>query len=911
MKRFTILAMLVALFSVTAFAQKGSDLRPWQGTVQGPSITFKGIARPAQPAANTMRRSAEDLVTPPATATVETWYTIDGLLFVNMQNGLMTFTPSINVAIDGSDIYLQGLAYWFNEGWIKGTLSGTTATFANGQLVGEDDYGPEYICGSDDGETLSENIIFNYDEEEGLLTAVTPVILENSTDTSFYPYAYWIMPVFGKTPVGPQPVVAPEDLETDEWAISAKDNFGDPVSGYVNIGFDGDDVYLQGLCTYLPETWIKGTIDGNTITFPGDQYFGPYDADFYTHYEFYLRSEGVVFTYDAEAGKMTAEGEIYIREAVRNYKGDVYNDPVLTKVIEMAATPATPNISQIYDATTGPVVMYTVPTLDTNGNAMLSSKLTFQFLKDIEQEISPVVFDPADYQNLEEAMTEFPYGFTDNDLIHPKYIYLMQQDYGKWNKLGLQATYTGGGEENKSEIFWIDIKPYEKAVFDFNAMTDEPCSNDGNEGDITEDRVLTANNVTLTISPKTESASTPNRFWNTAKGPQLRVYSGTLTFEAPIGKVITKMVFNNGKWNAGNSADSGEFDGNVWTGEAQKVVVTIAGNTQLNSIEVYPTDYVPTAPEIPENLVTETYIFQANSLKPYYDPAELTLWVKVGFDGDDAYIQGLAADYNSSVSELWVKATKNEAGQYVIPANQFMGSVSFWMSNIDCFFTAVDEDNNMVDAVLDFDAEAMQFSTSQTLVLNAMLTELYPYQTFTNVTITRFNEVAATPADPTINNIDFSEWSHGFNCTIPSVDTNGEVLNPQKLFYTVWIEKGGEQVPYTFTAEMYYAIDEDATEVPYSFNYNTWDSSHGIYFYDSAEVFDDWMKIGIQSIYYGGGECNKSAIAWIETPVATGINDVLRSTLNAQRSMFNMNGQRLTAPQKGLNIINGRKVLVK
>ena len=65
----------------------------------------------------------------------------------------------------------------------------------------------------------------------------------------------------------------------------------------------------------------------------------------------------------------------------------------------------------------------------------------------------------------------------------------------------------------------------------------------------------------------------------------------------------------------------------------------------------------------------------------------------------------MAADYNSSTSELWVKATKNEAGKYVIPANQFMGSVSFWMSDIECYFTAVDAEGNMIDAVLDFDSE--------------------------------------------------------------------------------------------------------------------------------------------------------------------------------------------------------------
>lgn len=899
MKKITLLTMLVALFGGTAFAQQ--------------TAAFKCIDRKAQTAIRKAPQAtaANELVTPPASATVETWHTTDGVLFVNTPSGPVEYRPDIQVAIDGSDIYLQGLAYWFPEGWVKGTISETTATFATGQFVGEDEYGPEYICGTNDAETLTD-IVFDYDATEATLKAVTIYILENSEADVISPYCYWAQPTFGKEgSSGPQPVVAPEGLETDEWAISAMDNFGDPVSGYVNIGFDGNDCYMQGFCHYLPETWLKGTLEGDKITFPGNQYFGPYDADYYTHYEFYLRPEDVVFTYDAEASKMTAEGEIYVREAVRNYKGDVYNDPVITKVIEKAATPATPSISQIYDGTQAPILMFTVPTVDTEGNALASSKLFFQFFKDVEQEISDVTFDPADYPNLTEAMTIFPYGFTCGEEITYNYMHLKQADYSTWNKVGMQVIYLGGGEENKSEIFWFDIKPYEKATFDFNAMTDEPCSsNDDNSGDINEDRVITANGITLTISPKTEEATTPNRFWSTNNGPQLRVYSGTLTFEAPVGKVIKKMVFNNGRWNNGNSADSGAFEGNVWTGEAKKVVVTIAGNTQINSIEVYPTDYIPTAVEAPEGLVTDTYIFQARSEKPYYDPADLTLWVKAGFDSDDVYIQGLASDYNSSTSELWVKATKNEAGQYVIPANQFMGSVSFWMSTIDCYFTAVDAQGNMVDAVLDYDAEKGQFTTDQPLVINASLTELNPQQTFTGVTITKFNEVAATPADPTMNSLTFDEWSHYITFYIPQVGTEGETLNPQKLFYTIWIQSGNGVEPYVFSPDMYWGFDGDTTELPWSQYYSSWDNAHSIYFYDDAAVFEGWAQVGVQSIYYGGDEVRKSAISWIETPFYTGIENI-STEQTAGKAIYNISGQRITAPAKGLNIINGQKVMIR
>lgn len=905
MKRITLFAMLFALLSVVAFAQNNQ-----KGNAQSQRSAFKCIDRHALSATNAVLNADGELVTPPATAQVETWYTIDGALFVNTPTGTQDFTsavPTINVAVDGSDIYIQGLAYYFRDGWIKGTLNGTTATFASGQLVGADDYGPEYICGTNDTETLAD-VVFNYNAEDGMMESQTTYILENSTATEIGPYSYWYRPAFS-TKEPSKLVELPDGLTAEEWVIAYTNNMDVPSSGALKIGFDGNDVYLQGLCGYLPESWIKGSLDGTTITFPGGQYFGFYQDSPYYGYDLYLQPEDVVFTYDAEANKMTAiTNEITVYTSTL-LKGDIYKDAVILKVFEQAATPATPDISQIYESTS-PVAIFAVPVLDVDGNPISSSKLSYQFLCDVEEEISPITFSPADYSSLTEETTVFPYGFADNTEIYRTHVYLKQADYKKWNKIGLQSIYTGGGEENKSEIFWYTIKPYEKATFDFNAMTDEPCSSsDSDAGNITEDRQFTEGTVTLTVSPNPEG--TPNRFWSTKNGPQLRVYGGTLTFEAGVGKAIGKIVFNNAKWNNDNSADTGTFDGATWTGEAQKVVVTIAGNTQLNSIVVYPTDYVPTAVEAPEGLVTETYFLKANSLKPYYDPAELTLWLNVGFDGDDVYIQGLAADANSDADQLWVKATKNEAGQYVIPANQFMGSVSFWMSSNDYYFTAIDNDGKMVDAVFDFNAEKSEFTTTQTLVLNGLLADVYAYQTFTDVVITRFNEIAVSPADPKVNSIDFGEWSSSISCSIPTESSNGDILNPKKLFYTVWVEKDGQQAPYIWKADMYYGVDEDATEVPWSFNYSSWDGTHNIYFQDGVEECNTWTKVGIQSVYYGGGECNKSEVDWIENPNASGISDIAADAKAGKYVIYNIAGQRMDAPRKGLNIINGRKVMVK
>ena len=102
------------------------------------------------------------------------------------------------------------------------------------------------------------------------------------------------------------------------------------------------------------------------------------------------------------------------------------------------------------------------------------------------------------------------------------------------------------------------------------------------DGDFTEALTATVSGVSLTVSAADEG-KTANRIWKAS--PRLRMYSGTLTISAP-GHKITALTINQAKWNDGNAADSGTLSSTGWTGEAENVVLTIAGNTQFKSIVV-------------------------------------------------------------------------------------------------------------------------------------------------------------------------------------------------------------------------------------------------------------------------------------------------------------------------------------
>ena len=319
--------------------------------------------------------------------------------------------------------------------------------------------------------------------------------------------------------------------------------------------------------------------------------------------------------------------------------------------------------------------------------------------------------------------------------------------------------------------------------------------------------------------------------------------------------------------------------------------------------------------EAPEGLETETYLFTASCLESGEEEwMEYKYQVQVGFDGNDVYFSGL----NSDCDDYWMKGTLSEDGKTVtIPASQYMGGFTIWSWTFDYFITAKDEENNMTDVVLNYDASSSIFSTPQTVVLNGSKFDWDPYQTFTSVEITKMPDLAATPADPILEYCDFTQ-EQGYNkiyASIPAEDVDGNDLLTSKLFYTIWFEWDGQPQPYTFTAALYSGdFGEDVTEVPYRHDgYDIYEGGEIIYFEDEPEELLSWSKVGIQSIYYGGGERHTSNIVWMDNPDfdPTGIGNLYDGRVLADDVIYNLSGQRLSKAQKGINIARGKKVLVK
>ncbi|MBR4130412.1 MAG: hypothetical protein IKU02_05725 [Bacteroidaceae bacterium] len=540
------------------------------------------------------------------------------------------------------DYILYGLFYYegdetYEAGWYDGDIHGYVLD--DGSI-----YIDEWIC-----RVLSTGSYVGYN--------LTPYWLGGST----------------LTPSDPLTVITfPEGVVANDYVMTY--NGG---SKPVKVAVDGSDVYIQGLSQYCPEACVKGTKgEDNKVTFPAMQYMGvAYDMTSYFFYE-----GDAVFTYDPETDTYTLEGNVYGVLGNQYYDGN-YTNPVIAPVAEKAVMPANPEITALQSSSYGMVLDFNIPLEDVNGDPILGSKLTYIIYTDVERKVTPLTFTPATHSELEEDMTEIPYGFTENYDFYAGRIYLNDLYSEDWNKIGIQSIYYGGGETNATEIQWFTIKEYTTGDFTFNfnemdvATSNNLNEENSNDGDILEVKELKESSVTLAISPKTESASNPNRFWATTNGPQLRMYSSTLTFTVPKGYIITGIKFyHNGYWggknNGGNvSVDSGAITNDAtnkvatWVPAegvegAETVIFTIGANTQIDQITVT----VEEAPEVAATPAAPTF----NGLQ-LVGTSYPKFWVNVPTEDVDGYPINAEKLYYT----IWYELYGGKAQQFVVSADEY------------------------------------------------------------------------------------------------------------------------------------------------------------------------------------------------------------------------------------------------
>ena len=472
-----LLMLLTTVLSMSVSAQSVTQNQPLpklgeanHTAINAPRADHGKMMKAAAP------KAAGAVVTPPASLETKQ-YRLNGYIFDG--TSWERVDRALQIGFDGNDVYLQGFSVFLPEAWIVGTLSddGMSVSFPiqyYGNYYGEDLYFfPMAVLGD---QYVPSDAVFLYDELAdyfALQQDQVTYILENFSDEEvgwYYPYDSEMTITCDEGTV-----TAPADLETQDYMITGvymgytDDWFeGDPLVGGAKVGFDGDDIYIQGLCSYLPNAWIKGHRDGDSYVFDNGQFFGTfiYYGEAYPLYfmgcEPYTNDEAqMVMTLDPETGALVAQQWYGIcSDNVGVYWYDLLANVVLSPIADEPAVPAEPTILfyEYYDDEGMGYIMLDIPVVSEDDEPLLTSQLAYELFCDYGNGPEPYIFW-ADYYGFDQDETTIPYSFNDEMNILEGGMMIVLYEIGEdIERIGVRSVYYGGGETNTSEITWYQIK---------------------------------------------------------------------------------------------------------------------------------------------------------------------------------------------------------------------------------------------------------------------------------------------------------------------------------------------------------------------------------------------------------------------------------------------------------------------
>lgn len=291
---------------------------------------------------------------------------------------------------------------------------------------------------------------------------------------------------------------------------------------------------------------------------------------------------------------------------------------------------------------------------------------------------------------------------------------------------------------------------------------------------------------------------------------------------------------------------------------------------------------VPEAVTPPEGIVAQDYLFSATDSyynEPYSAPA------KVAIDGTDVYIQGLSA----YLPEGWVKGTLAD-GRVTFAANQLMGQFYYGGAAYVLY------SNPAADAVFTYDAASGTLTAASFKTLASGNT----VDDWADITLTRVVEQAATPANPSIAVVGADrdgDMRMGFD--VPLVDSEGRPMVLSKLKLRFYTDQAGTVGQLVFKAgEGYYKnLQADMTEVPYGFTDGYDFFQNSIYLYGD---YQSWTRVGIQSVYEGGGETRSTDIQWYSIPEGAGVAAVSGEARVVSERFTDLQGRPAGADARGI-----------
>ena len=329
----------------------------------------------------------------------------------------------------------------------------------------------------------------------------------------------------------------------------------------------------------------------------------------------------------------------------------------------------------------------------------------------------------------------------------------------------------------------------------------------------------------------------------------------------------------------------------------------------------------------PSTAVKAQYIVSSKS-----DPSPRI--VEAMTDNNDIYIKGLFKA--EKLANVWVKLTK-QGDKAVMPTNQYLGitkKTDFKKYDSDKSdyhtFAAAFENETKAAENLEFSIDATgKLTTSKILrtslgrASNDNITGEYYIESYEGLTLTPYaqKEVGA-PATPeyfyftSTPNYDNTSNEIKLAFYVKNADVNGNILDPEKMYYNVYVNDSTEPFKFKKSASQYnYMHEEEMTNIPFNYkdknnyDFKVSDNIRILHFYDNSIT-----TAKVVMVYEADGKKYSSEPLVASLP-PTGIESANFNKATTEK-YYTIDGRQIQKLQKGLNIVKSsdgttRKVIVK
>ena len=365
-------------------------------------------------------------------------------------------------------------------------------------------------------------------------------------------------------------------------------------------------------------------------------------------------------------------------------------------------------------------------------------------------------------------------------------------------------------------------------------------------------------------------------------------------------------------------------------GQKKQIWGATYNNSWLNN---YGGDWALTIEPLKEQLITPP----ATATKSQYtvtsksDPSPRI--VEVMTDNNDIYVKGLFKA--EKLANTWVKLTK-QGDKAVMSTNQYLGitqKTDFKKYDSDKSeyhtFAAAFENETKAAENLEFSIDATGKLTASKILRTSLgrasndnITGEDYVESYEGLTLTPYIQKAGKPATPVYFYFTSTpDYSYTFNeiklaFYVKNADVDGNYLDPEKMYYNVYINGSTEPFKFKKTETQYRDMHEDEmTNIPFNYkdknnyDFKVSDNLRILHFYDSSIT-----SVKVVMVYEADGKKYSSEPLVASLP-PTGIESANFNKATTEK-YYTIDGRQIQKLQKGLNIVKSsdgttRKVIVK